>query len=193
MLFKGLRPKLKINKSLVCFVLIIVSVFACGFGLNFIQKNVIYKTEYNEYVDKYSDEYNVDKALIYSVIKCESSYDESAVSSVGAIGLMQITPETFDWMLSKTGEKYTHDDLYKPEINIKYGTYLLSLHTEEFADLKTALCAYHAGRGIVNEWLNNNNYSTDGLTLTNIPYKATASYAQRVIKTVDKYKNIYGF
>ena len=167
-LFKGLRAILKINKSLVCFVLIIISVFACGFSLNFIQKNFIYKTDYDEYVDQYSAEYNVDKALIYSVIKCESSYDKDALSDVGAIGLMQITPETFDWMLSKTGEKYTHDDLYIPEVNIKYGTYLLSLHIKEFSDMKTALCAYHAGRGIVNEWLNDQNYSTDGQTLINI-------------------------
>ena len=100
-------------------MLIIISVFACGFSLNFIQKNFIYKTDYDEYVDQYSAEYNVDKALIYSVIKCESSYDKDVLSDVGAIGLMQITPETFDWMLSKTGEKYTHDDLYIPEVNIK--------------------------------------------------------------------------
>ena len=153
----------------------------------------LYPMEYSEYVDKYSDEYGVDKAIIYAVINSESSFESDAVSNAGAIGLMQITPETFEWLQTKTPEDENLDPeaLYDPETAIKYGTLLLSLHIEEFGDTEPALAAYHAGRGSVNSWLNNDDYSSDGETLSFIPYDDTRKYVERVERNIEIYRDLY--
>lgn len=185
---------MKFFKKILIFLLIIVLIGA-GILAYFKVQRLIYPEEYSIYVTKYSEKYDVDTQLVYAVIKCESSFEPNAVSSVGAIGLMQLTEDTFDWVQSKykqsdyyDGEpQYTADDLYSPEINIKYGTYLLKLHLREFGDVKTALAAYHAGRGNANGWLENSDYSKDGKTLVTTPYKETNAYMQRVVEVRDKY------
>ncbi|MGL5972797.1 MAG: lytic transglycosylase domain-containing protein [Oscillospiraceae bacterium] len=158
--------------------------------------NIFYKSEYpihyEEYVEKYSLKFNVDKHLIYSIIRSESSFDYSAKSYVGAKGLMQITDETYFWLIDKLGEKENKDpeNLYNAENNIKYGTYFIKLLLDEFKDTKTALSAYHAGRGNVNKWITDSKYSSNGQLLT-IPFKDTNIYANKTIKTYDIYTKIY--
>lgn len=185
---------MKFFKRLLIFFLIILLIIAGVIGF-FKVERLIYPEEYSTYVTKYSEKYDVDAQLVFAVIKCESSFDSNAVSNVGAIGLMQLTEDTFDWVQSKykqsdyyDGEpQYTSDDLYSPEVNIKYGTYLLKLHLKEFGDVKTALAAYHAGRGNANVWLSNSKYSKNGKTLDTTPYKETNAYMERVVKVRDKY------
>ncbi len=151
----------------------------------------IYPKEYSDIIETYADEYDVDKALLYALVECESGFDKNAVSSVGAKGLTQITPETFKWLQSKTGESYTDDALFEPDISVKYGAFFISMLLEEFGDTKTALAAYHAGRGQVNEWLENPEYSKDSQKLDNIPFEDTSKYAEKVMKVKDLYCKIY--
>ena len=175
--------------------MLIIVLIGAGVLAYFKVQRLIYPEDYSTYVAKYSEKFGVDTQLVYAVIKCESSFEPNAVSKVGAIGLMQLTEDTFDWVQTKlkasdyyNGEpKYSADDLYNPEINIKYGTYLLKLHLKEFGDVKTALAAYHAGRGNVNGWLNESEYSDNGKTLVTTPFKETNAYMQRVVKVRDKY------
>jgi soluble lytic murein transglycosylase len=152
---------------------------------------LFYPIKYTDFVEKYGDEHNLDKELIYAVIKTESSFNSDAVSSVGAVGLMQITPETFDWLKIKMGENYSDLDMKDAETSIKYGVFFLSLLIDEFGDKKTALAAYHAGRGRVNEWLDDASISPDGKTLENIPYKDTEYYVNKVTKAENIYRNLY--
>ncbi|MGN0556861.1 MAG: lytic transglycosylase domain-containing protein [Acutalibacteraceae bacterium] len=182
---------MKFIKRLAALLIILIAAAAAVISYIKIQ-TVIYPDGYSEFVEKYADEYGVDRDLVYAVIKCESSFDPDAVSKVGAIGLMQLTPETFDWVQTKLGdESYSQEDLYDPEINIRHGVYLLKLHLAEFGDVKTALCAYHAGRGIVNKWLNDSAYSSDGKTISATPYKETNAYNERVMKIRDKYEFLH--
>lgn len=153
--------------------------------------HTLYPKEYSDSVEKYAQEYGVDEALLYALIECESGFDKNAVSSVGAKGLTQITPETFKWLQTKTGESYAEDALFEPEISIKYGAFFLGLLLEEFEDTKTALAAYHAGRGQVNEWLINPEYSADSKKLDNIPFEDTSAYAEKVMKVKYLYVKIY--
>lgn len=146
--------------------------------------------KYTEYVEQYSNEYFVPREIIYAVIKCESSFQSDAVSYKGAIGLMQITPDTFDWLNSKTGEELLPELLYNPAINIKYGTYFLSMLYTEFGNWNNAWAAYNAGRGRVSEWLLDERYSRDGY-LTDIPYEETREYVKRVEKAAEVYKRLY--
>lgn len=181
---------MKFFKRLFTVIIIILLITAAIFAYIKVQM-LIYPDSYSVYVEKYSTELGVDRNLVYAVIKCESSFEPDATSHVDARGLMQLTPETFDWVKSKLNDSgdssLSADDLYDPETNIKYGVYLLSMHLDEFGDVPTVLAAYHAGRGNVNKWLDNPDYSKDGKTITTTPFKETNAYIERVQKVWDKY------
>ena len=154
---------------------------------------VLYPVKYSVLVEKYSTEYGIDKRLLFAVIKTESSFDPHSVSSAGAEGLTQITPETFEWLRLKTGETEGEMSLFDEETSIKYGAYFLSLLLSEFDNTETAVAAYHAGRGRVNGWLKDTDISPDGKTLTNIPVPETAHYLKKVTRAIDIYTRLYDF
>ena len=151
----------------------------------------LYPHKYMDIVEKYSAQYAVDDDLIYAVIRTESSFRTHVNSDVGAAGLMQIMPETFEWLCMRMGVQADFADLYEPDTAIRFGAYLLHLLIEEFGDTRTALAAYHAGRGQVGKWLQNEQFSSDGQTLTSIPFRDTAHYVQKVDRTIQIYKNLY--
>ncbi|MBQ6152726.1 MAG: lytic transglycosylase domain-containing protein [Ruminococcus sp.] len=152
-----------------------------------------YSQKYSEYVSKYSKEFGVDEALVYSVIRCESGFREDVESHAGAIGLMQLMPETFTWLqMNKDGEEtYSASDLQNPEINIEYGTYYLSWLLNKYGVENTAVAAYNAGVTNVDDWLSNTAYSSDGKTLSTIPYHETDEYVSKVENTKKMYEEIY--
>ncbi len=147
--------------------------------------------KYEDSVVKYSEEFNVPKELIFAVIKTESSFKSDAESKIGARGLMQITDVAYDWVKMRSGFEETFDQMYSPESNIKFGTYMLKLLLEEFESESNALCAYHAGWGTAQKWLKNPDYSPDGQNITNIPYPDTAWYVENVLKSRETYNKLY--
>lgn len=152
----------------------------------------VYPMEYTEEVDKYAEEYGVPRELLYAVIHTESGFDPWAVSDAGALGLMQITPETFRWLQTKTGETLEDADLYDPDVCIRYGALFYKLLLTEFdGDIRTAAAAYHAGRGQVNTWLSDTRYSANGKTLDVIPTRNTAHYVRKVQRAINVYQNLY--
>ncbi|MBQ2848309.1 MAG: lytic transglycosylase domain-containing protein [Clostridia bacterium] len=150
-----------------------------------------YPMKYTEYVEKYSGEYGVESELVYAVIKTESSFNPNAVSDADAVGLMQMTPETFEWIKTKLGEEDKDLSLYDPETSVKYGTFFLGYLLDEFENTDTVLAAYHAGRGRVNGWLEDEKISSDGKTLNEIPIPETAHYVKKVNKALNVYNNLY--
>lgn len=157
----------------------------------FFKMKTEYPIKYSELVEKYSSEYNVPKDLLYAVIKTESGFNENAKSSAGAIGLTQITPETFTWLQSKTGEKMEADELYNPEISIKYSALFYKILLAEFENTETAIAAYHAGRGRVNSWLKDKEISSDGKMLDNIPFRDTSHYVHKVTTAISIYNMLH--
>jgi len=156
-----------------------------------IQQKLFYPTKYSAYVEQYSDTYGLDPLLLYAVIHTESKFQPKAVSESGALGLTQITPETFQWLQSKAGEKLPARQLHSPQVSIRYGALFLSMLQEEFAEVETALAAYHAGRGKVNSWLRDKRYSADGSALGRIPSSKTAHYVRKVMRAYEKYQSLY--
>lgn len=155
---------------------------------------IFYPQKYSEQVTKNSAEFGVDEALIYSVIRTESGFRPEVVSHAGAVGLMQLMPSTFDWLQEKLdGEViYTQDRLTDPDINVRYGTYFLAMLIERYdGDVKTIASAYNAGTTTVDGWLGDSAYSSDGKTLSYIPYEETQKYAEKVAKTFEMYKKLY--
>ena len=184
------RTKNKIKLALLVLLLLIVSVIIIYNAVSLVLQTV-YPRSYSEEISRNAEIYDLDEALLYALIETESGFDKNAVSSVGAKGLTQITPETFRWLQTKTGENYEDDALFEPEVSIKYGAFFLRYLLDEFGDTKTALAAYHAGRGRVNEWLEDKNLSSDGVNLSVIPIDETAHYVKKVNKALNVYNNLY--
>ena len=149
-----------------------------------------YPLDYTEYVEINAEYYNVPKDIIYSVIKVESNYSYEAVSSKGAVGLMQIMPDTFEWLLTKTGEDHDISKLYDPAVNIKYGVYYLSMLYDELAVWDTVYAAYNGGIGNVRKWLKDDQHTTNG-RLTDIPFSETAKYVVKVNEAREMYNKLY--
>ena len=138
--------------------------------------------KYNEYVEKYSKEYDLNENLVYAVIRAESNFDYEATSRKYAKGLMQITDATGLWAMQEMGlNDITPEKLYDPETNIMIGCWYLRKLTDQFNNTDTALAAYNAGSGNVSKWLNDENYSKDGVTLYKIPYGETDKYTKKIV------------
>lgn len=183
------KAALKIAALVTAFALLIgVSVFFAGKTAY----KAAYPCKYTFEIEKYADEYDVPRALLFAVIHTESGFDPNAVSSAGALGLTQITPETFHWLQTKTGESLPDSALYEPEVSVRYGALFYSMLLSEFGgDIRTAVAAYHAGRGQVNAWLRDGQYSADGKTLDSIPSRDTNHYVYKVTKAINIYNNLY--
>ena len=106
---------------------------------------------------------------------------------------MQLTADTLDWAVSKSpgAEPVGGEDLCRPEVNIRYGVYVLKLLGEQFKEPDTVLAAYNAGMGNVRRWLKDPAYSQDGETLTAIPFEETRNYVQRVRDAQAMYRELY--
>ena len=150
-----------------------------------------YPMEYVELVRTNALSREIPPAWVAAVILAESSYDPQAISSVGARGLMQIMPETAEWISKKFDEPCDLERLFDPETNIRYGCWYLGYLFGRFGDMRAATAAYHAGQGSVDKWLQNPEYSSDGKTLKVIPFESTATYVERVMKYYEKYQKLY--
>ena len=191
---KGGKVKVVII-SIVAIALAVTAVFAATHFYKTTENNLeksAYPLEYTDLVNKAAKDYNLQPALIYGVIHTESRFNPDAGSSVGAVGLMQIMPETFDWLQEKRGEagKYTTEDLYTPSVNIDYGSYLLRYFLDYYGNEKCAVAAYNAGFEVSN-WLEDPNCSPDGMTLDVIPYPETSEYVVKVENAKQKYIELY--
>lgn len=139
----------------------------------------------------YSKTYELSPALVLAVIKTESGFRPNAVSEAGAVGLMQLMPETFLYLSTeKLKETHRKDALFDPEVNLRFGCYYLSYLFERFDDLTTVIAAYNAGEGRVAAWLEDPLLSKNG-KLISIPFDETAAYVKNVNAALVKYQNKY--
>lgn len=184
------KKRSRIFKSTVGILIAALLLVTAYFGSLSMLKT-LYPLRYDEFVESYTEEYNLKKSFVYAVIKCESNFQKDAVSSVGAMGLMQIMPETFEWLQTKTGEELSEELLFDENTNIKYGCLFYELLLEKFKSKEAAIAAYHAGIGNVSKWLKNEKYSSDGVHLDEIPFASTKAYVERVIKTEQIYEKLY--
>lgn len=164
----------------------------------FVFSKICERLEYKEYpmdfaesVSKYSEKYGVPEIIIYSVIKTESDFKSNAVSSVGAVGLMQIMPSTCEWISARLGETNEFALMYDPDTNIRYGTYLISFLKLRYGNWDTVFAAYNAGHGRVDQWLENEEYSSGNGVLHTIPLKETRGYIEKVNNARAVYKRLY--
>ena len=150
-----------------------------------------YIIEYSEYVEKYSNEYNIDKYLIYALIKAESNFDEKAISNKGAKGLMQIMDSTAEDISKDLSIDLKDNSLLSPDINIKLGTKYISDLIKKYDSIELALTAYNAGGRKVDSWISENTIKSDGSDIENIPYSETNIYVRKILRDYKIYKELY--
>ena len=176
------------------FILLLIAIAFCSlvFGYDTFN-NLRYPIKYESEVESASQRYELDKALIYGIIRTESGFRSDAVSRVNAIGLMQMMPKTLHWLQSENSDlpRASEDDLKKPDINITYGCCYMRYLIDLYGSKSTAIAAYNAGPGNVSRWLENPEYSSDGITLSRIPFDETRKYVSKVIAAEEMYNKLY--
>jgi soluble lytic murein transglycosylase len=142
-----------------------------------------YPLRYEAIVRGHARNYDLSPTLLAAVIYTESKFDASARSSAGAVGLMQLLPETARGIATRTGgTHFVVDDLLDPEINVRYGSWYLRHLIDRYDDIPTALAAYHAGQGNVDTW------RREGL---GIQVPETRAYVERVLDAQRVYADVY--
>ena len=143
--------------------------------------------KYDDIIEKYSSEYNVDRSLVKAVIFKESRFKETAVSSKGAIGLMQLMPSTALWLMNKL--KIEDYKIESADNNIRLGTYYLSyLMNLMDSDEEHALLAYNAGPENAKRWVNSEGYCKEDMD-NYVDFNETRKYVREIKLT----KNIINF
>lgn len=178
----------RIRKSILIIVIAIIIIV----NFKVILKN-FFPLEYEKSIIEYSEMYNVDPNLVAAVINTESKFVVDASSSKGAIGLMQIMPDTGKWIAEKLElTNFKEEIIADPEMNIRMGTWYLKKLSNDFnGDYILILAAYNGGPGNVTKWLEDEKYSSDGENLHKIPFKETKSYVQRVKFNHKIYRYLY--
>jgi soluble lytic murein transglycosylase len=154
-----------------------------------------YPLEYRDLILHYAGEYNLSPAFVAAIIRNESSFQPRAESNVGARGLMQLMPDTAEWIAHKLKlDGYSFDRMWDPESNVRFGCWYLNYLSSLFqGDPVCVISAYHAGQGQVTAWLSDSSLTADGvrLNLDRLADGPTKSYARKVIKAYGIYQALY--
>ena len=152
---------------------------------------LLYPRSYGELVEGEAAEFQLDPDLVYAVVRTESGFDPQARSSADAMGLMQLTEGTFQWIASLYPPEDPSAGVYDPQANLHCGCALLRLLLDEYGSLEVALAAYNAGMGNVSQWLQSGDFSHDGETLHTIPFPETDAYVKKVLRAYEIYQGLY--
>ncbi len=139
---------------------------------------------YQDAIEYYAAENNLQPAFVTAIIRNESSFRRDAESDAGARGLMQLMPDTSEWIAGKLDvDNFHFDMMYDAETNIRFGCWYLGYLSKLFrGDPVLVTSAYHAGQTTVTRWLSDRSMSPDGMTipLDKLMDGPTKTYAGRV-------------
>ena len=140
---------------------------------------------YADKINRYASEYGVDPAIVFAIAETESHFNPKAKSQVGAIGIMQLMPETAKWV-AKTylSKEVLNDDLFDVDLNIRLGVCYLSYLFSVFDEDWQVFAAYNAGEGTVKAWLDDEIVRKDS-----IPYPETKAYINKVDRARKRFSN----
>ena len=152
------------------------------------------RVTWQDHIEKYAAQYNLQPAFVTAIIRHESSFRTNAESNVGARGLMQLMPDTAEWIAGKLDDdRYTFDSMWDAETNIRYGCWYLGYLSRLFrGDAELISAAYHAGQTTITQWLSDPEKSSDGVTLDldKLTDGPTKQYIGRVTQTYGIYQSL---
>jgi soluble lytic murein transglycosylase len=136
-----------------------------------------YPLRYETIVRAHARNYDLPPALLAAVIYTESKFDADARSGAGAVGLMQLLPETAQGIAVRTGGNgFVDADLVDPEINVRYGSWYLRHLIDKYGTEERALAAYNGGQGNLDR---------------GVMYPETRHYVDRVLELRGIYRKAY--
>lgn len=158
----------------------------------FLQR-MIYPTYYADLVEAEAAAQGMDAALLFALIRQESTFEQGARSSAAAQGLMQVIPDTATWIAQQIGwPDFVAADIYKPYVNVKFGTYYLRAALAMFdGDAYPALVGYNAGPGNARAWLDSAATTDDDLYVEEITISEPRIYVRRVLANYAAYQRLY--
>lgn len=152
-------------------------------------RQLFYPVDHVDEIVAAAERHGVDPELVCAVIKCESGWDEDARSGAGAVGLMQVMPDTalsLNALGIVSADEYDPNALSDPTVNIEYGCAYLGYLQNHLSSLDEIVAAYNAGIGTVQGWI------ADGGTIPEgIEYAETRAYLERVRSAYDGYQRSY--
>jgi len=155
-------------------------------------KEITLPLHHEDVIRQQSAAKGLDPALVAGVIYAESKFSDR-VSPAGAVGYMQITPATAQFIAHRSGgTQFRTSDLDTPQVNIAYGTYYLRYLLDRYGgNVALALAAYNAGEGNVDRWISEARQKGQPLTISAIPYGETRAYVKRVLDASQEYRDNY--
>jgi soluble lytic murein transglycosylase len=154
----------------------------------------MYPVYYKEDIRASAASYDLEPHLVAAVIRSETNYRTGKESRKGALGLMQIMPDTADWVVQKAGFQNVSEDLLRnrADVSIQIGSWYLNSLIKQFDENNVAaVAAYNAGPGNVRKWLDSGVWNGELDHVKDIPFGETRHYVQRVIYYYNKYKELY--
>jgi peptidoglycan lytic transglycosylase len=135
---------------------------------------------------------HLDPALIAAVIYAETKF-EPRTSAAGALGLMQLEPETAAFIARRSGgTRFTTEDLATPRINVAYGSWYLRYLLQRYeGEELLAIAAYNAGLANVDAWVARARAAGRRLSVSAIPFPETRAYVERVLRAQREYRAAY--
>lgn len=153
----------------------------------------LYPIHFQQEIRQSAANYDVDPFLIAAIIRAESNFQLGQESRKGAIGVMQLMPDTAEWIIDAGGHpKHTLDELHQVDVNINLGSWYVSWLLRQYKGNKLyTVAAYNAGQGNVNKWREAGTWDGTMEQIDHIPFGETRHYVQRVIYYWKKYHKLY--
>lgn len=153
----------------------------------------LYPIRYEGEIARAAERYEVDPYLLLAIIRIESKFNPYTVSEKGAVGLMQLMPETAAWVAQKAGmPQELAMRLDDPAVNVTLGAWYVRYLLDRFAgNTALAVAAYNAGPTAVDRWLARRVWDGRRETVSAIPYGETRHFVQRVLYYHDRYRAVY--
>ncbi len=172
--------------------MVVLALVALGAALPFLLKTpqtvrqTIYPLKYEDTIRQVSAEYDLEPTLVAAVVYTESRFRPDARSHRGAYGLMQLLPETAEFIQKKSGIEGDYRD---PETNLRIGAWYLGYLDDRYlGNERLMLAAYNSGEGRVDSWVSQEGFDVG----EDIPYKETRHYIENVLEAQQTYEELYG-
>lgn len=170
-----MNPKKQRRSAIVALILIVLFIITLPTLLR-----ERFPLHHAELIAKYSALYNLDSALVAAVIQVESGFRPKAISKKGAMGLMQLMPETAAWLGEQKGQALEGQDLLEPDVNISLGTFYLKYLLDRFPTEHAAIAAYNGGPTNARRWLDEGIWDGSYERSGQIPFGETKHYVRKV-------------
>lgn len=182
------RSRTRRRRGVLALLAVLAGLVALPFALGAPEtvRKAVYPLRYEETIRQASRENGLEPTFVAGVIYAESRFRPDAESSQDAYGLMQMLPDTAEFVQRRSG---IEGDFRDPRTNIRLGTWYLGYLDGRYrGNERLMLAAYNSGEGTVDGWISN-----DGFDIAeDIPFKETREYVERSLEARQKYEELYG-